>query len=100
MDTSSYQMLHEVIENNGDHDTGKRGEREGGEDQSCAVIVHAESVHEGDTFSGIQLKETTEPVRGGKGNHAETDGDSERDREKIPIVVRDGLGQRNRRVGI
>ncbi len=88
-------MLDDVVKNDRHHDARKRAEHEGGQHETSAVVVHAQTVHQRHLFGLIGLEQTTQPVGGGKGGHTKAGRDPQRDRQEIEIMFGNGLGKRD-----
>lgn len=100
MHASGHEILHQVVQNDGDHDSWIRAKHKRGQDQPGPVVIHPQSIHERDAISIIDLEQSTQPITGGKGRDTEARSDGQRHRQKVEIAVRDGLRKGHRSVRI
>jgi hypothetical protein len=100
IDRRSYEVLHEVVENDGQQDLRMGSQCHGGQDQPRAIIIHAETEHQRDPAVAVRSEDTRQQVPRNKGGDAERRGDHQHDRQKIDVRLGHRLGQRERCIRI
>ena len=95
MKGAGYQMLNQIVKDDGDHDAGVGGKHKRGQDQPGPVVIHPQSIHERDPFSLIEPEQAAQSIAGGKGHDAQTRRQSYGNSQKIPVTIGHRLGERN-----